>query len=276
MGSVGLAITNFKNDIYRFCMHINSLFSLKDKVVLITGGAGLYGRCIFEALLEAGATVICASRNLENNQKLVDEFRSKGLNAYAKSVDQSKHNSIVKLKEEIISDFGGLDVFVNNSVYRPMRRYEDPLDSWAASMDVNATGMFDILREMIDLIKHRGGGAVVNIGSMQGMFGPDFSLYEGTQMDSPPDYHFHKGGMIALTKYLARKLGPLNIRVNCISPGGLYDNQDKVFVEKYNRKVPLGRMAGKDDIKGVVVFLASAAAGYITGENILMDGGLHS
>jgi NAD(P)-dependent dehydrogenase (short-subunit alcohol dehydrogenase family) len=111
---------------------------------------------------------------------------------------------------------------------------------------------------------------------MQGMFGPDFSLYEGTEMDSPPDYHFHKGGMIALTKYLARKLGPKNIRVNCVSPGGLYTGQNEKFVEKYNKKVPLGRMADNDDIKGVIVFLASQASSYITGENILMDGGLHA
>jgi NAD(P)-dependent dehydrogenase (short-subunit alcohol dehydrogenase family) len=145
-----------------------------------------------------------------------------------------------------------------------------------SSMDVNATGMFDIVREMAGLIENLGGGSIVNIGSMQGLFGPDFSLYEGTALDSPPDYHFHKGGMIALTKYLARKLGPKNIRVNCVSPGGLYAGQDEIFVEKYNNKVPLGRMAGHDDIKGVVVFLASQASGYITGENILMDGGLHA
>lgn len=256
-------------------MHINELFSLKEKTVLITGGAGLYGRCIFEALLEAKASVICASRNIEKNRELAEEYRSKGYNAYAKYVDQADHQSILKLREEIKNEFGGLDVFVNNSVYRPMKRYEDSLETWTQSMEVNATGMFDILREMIELIKCRGRGSVVNIGSMQGMFGPDFSLYEGTQMDSPPDYHFHKGGMIALTKYLARKLGSCNIRVNCISPGGLYDSQNEIFVAKYNKKVPLGRMAGKDDIKGVVVFLASEASAYITGENILMDGGLH-
>ncbi len=182
----------------------------------------------------------------------------------------------MKLKAEIQSEFGGLDAFVNNAVARPMKRYTDPLDCWKSSMDINASGMFDIVREMADLIEQKDGGSIVNIGSMQGMFGPDFSLYEGTEMDSPPDYHFHKGGMIALTKYLARKFGPKNIRVNCISPGGLYSGQDEAFVERYNKKVPLGRMAGHDDIKGVVVFLAAQASSYITGENILMDGGLHA
>ena len=252
------------------------LFSLEGKTVLVTGGAGLYGRHIFEALLKAGGTVINASRNRENGERLAGEFRADGLDAHTRYLDQADHESIIQLKEYLRSEFGGLDVFVNNSVARPMRHYEDPLESWSKSMEINATGMFDIVREMADLIADSGGGSIVNIGSMQGMFGPDFSLYEGTEMDSPPDYHFHKGGMIALTKFLARKLGPKNIRVNCISPGGLYSGQGEAFVERYNKKVPLGRMAGDNDIKGVVVFLASEASGYITGENILMDGGLHA
>ncbi len=124
-------------------------------------------------------------------------------------------------------------------------------------------------------IAESGGGSIVNIGSMQGVYGADFSLYEGTDMDSPPDYHFHKGGMVSLTKYLARKLAPQKIRVNCISPGGLFTGQPEAFVEKYSNKVPLGRMASDDDLKGVVVFFASDASAYITGENLVMDGGLH-
>jgi NAD(P)-dependent dehydrogenase (short-subunit alcohol dehydrogenase family) len=257
-------------------MHVKDLLSLKDKVILITGGEGLYGSRILEGLLEADGIVITASPFVDNAQKVADEFKSKGLNAHVKYVDQTDHESIITLKKEIQKEFGGLDVFINNAVARPMKRYVDSLECWKASMDVNASGMFDIVREMADLIYQKGGGSIVNMGSMQGMFGPDFSLYEGTEMDSPPDYHFHKGGIIALTKYLARKLGPKGIRVNCISPGGLYSGQNKIFVEKYNKKVPLGRMAGQDDIKGVVVFLASSASAYITGENILMDGGLHA
>ena len=257
-------------------IHIKKLLSLKERIILITGGEGLYGQCMLEAMLESDATVITASPFLDNAQKVVNEFRSKGFNVCAKYVDQTNHDSIVALKNDILNEYGGLDVFVNNAVSRPMKRYIDPLNCWQSSMEVNATGMFDIVREFAELLEKRGGGSIINIGSMQGMFGPDFSLYEGTEMDSPPDYHFHKGGMIALTKYLARKLGPKNIRVNCISPGGLYSGQDQKFVDKYSKKVPLGRMANRDDIKGIVVFLASQASSYITGENILMDGGLHS
>ncbi len=257
-------------------MDVKDLLSLKDKVVLITGGAGLYGKFITQGLAEAGGTVITASRSLDNAKKVIAQFKDEGLDVHAKYVDQADHESVLKIKSEIEQEFGRLDVFVNCAVARPMRRYVDPLETWAESMKINATGMFDIVREMADLIAKTGGGSIVNIGSMQGMFGPDFALYEGTEMDSPPDYHFHKGGMIALTHYLARKLAPQKIRVNCVSPGGLLVNQPEPFIEKYNKKVPLGRLACGDDIKGVVVFLASQAAAYITGENILMDGGLHA
>jgi len=258
-------------------MHVKKLLSLKDKIVLVTGGAGRYGKCIVEALAEADGTVITASRNLEAGQKVADDFQAQGLDVHAMRVDQADHESVLALKEQIKSKFGSLDVFVNNSVARPMRKFYDPIEAWAESMRVNATGMFDIVREMADLIAQGGGGSIVNIGSMQGVFGADYNLYEGTDMDSAPDYHFHKGGMIALTHVLARKLGPRNIRANCISPGGLYeDSMPKIFVERYTKKVPLGRLAGHDDIKGLVVFFASQASQYVTGTNILLDGGLHA
>jgi NAD(P)-dependent dehydrogenase (short-subunit alcohol dehydrogenase family) len=144
-------------------------------------------------------------------------------------------------------------------------------------MRVNGVGMMDITREMADLIARRGGGTIVNIASMMGMFGPDLSNYEGTNMGNPsPDYFFHRAGMINLTRYLAHVLADRKIRVNCISPGGLgQPDHNPRFVQNYNKKVMIGRLAVHDDIKGVVVFLASQASSYVTGENILMDGGMH-
>ena len=257
-------------------MHVKELLNLKGKVVLVTGGAGMYGQCIVEGLAEADGTVITASRNLEAGQKVAKELTAKGLDVHALRVDQADHDSVSALVADIEKQFGGLDVFVNNAVARPMKRYLDPLDRFAQSMDINATGMMDIIRETAAMLEKRGGGVIVNVGSMFGMFGPDFSNYEGTDMDAPPDYFFHKGGMIALTKYLARKLGPKNIRTNCVSPGGLLSGQDDTFVERYSSKVPLGRMADHDDIKGLIVFLASAGSSYLNGENILMDGGYHA
>ena len=259
-------------------MNVKELLSLKEKVILVTGGVGLYGRCIVEGLAEADGTVITASRNLENGKKVAQEFRQRGLDVHAMRVDQADHKSVMALKEKIQKEFGRLNVFVNNAVSRPMKGYNAPLEQFAESMRVNAIGMFDILREMADLIAQSGGGSIVNISSMMGMFGPDLSNYEGTDMskDLPPDYFFHRGGMINLTRYLARVLADKNIRANCISPGGLFNHQPERFVQNYSKKVPVGRMANNDDIKGLVVLLASDASAYINGENILMDGGMHA
>ena len=257
-------------------MNVKELLGLKGKIILVTGGAGMFGKCMVEGLAEADGTVITASRDLKAGQQLAESYRKTGLDVHAMQLDQTDHKSVIKLNNEIKKQFGGLDVFVNNAMSRPMKRYVDPLERWDESMQVNATGMFDILREAADLIVQRGGGSIINIASMQGMFSPLFSLYEGTDMDSSPDYNFHNGGIISLTKYLARKLAPQKIRVNSISPGGLFANQPEPFLSRYNKAVPLGRMANNDDIKGLMVLLASNASAYLTGENILMDGGLHA
>ncbi len=258
-------------------MNVKKLLSLKGKVILVSGGAGLYGRCLVEGLAEADGTVITASRNLESGEKMAAEMRDRGLDVHVMRVDQARHESVTALKEEIRQKFGRLDVFVNNAVSRPMEGYNAPIEKFTESMRVNATGMMDIVREMADLIAGSGGGSIINISSMMGMYGPDLSNYEGTDMgDVPPDYFFHRGGLINLTRYLARVLAEKKIRVNCISPGGLFNHQPERFVENYCKKVPVGRMANNDDIKGLAVLLASDASAYINGENILMDGGMHA
>ena len=258
-------------------MNVKELLSLKNKIILVSGGAGQYGKCIVEGLAEADGTVITASRNMETGEEVAMEFRNKGLDVYAMQVDQADHESVIKLKQKIQNKFGKLDVFVNNAVSRPMHGYNAPIEQFAESMRVNATGMMDILREMADLIAQNDGGSIINISSMMGMFGPDLSNYEGTDMgDMPPDYFFHNGGLINLTRFMARMLADKNIRVNCISPGGLFNNQPQRFLENYYKKVPMGRMANNDDIKGLAVLLASEASTYINGENILMDGGMHA
>jgi len=259
-------------------MNVKELLSLKNKIILVTGGAGLYGKTIVEGLAEADGTVITASRDLEAGQKVAEEFCGKGLDVHAMQVDQADHKSVMALKHQVQQAFGRLDVFVNNAVARPMKGYNAPLKQFAESMRVNATGMMDILREMADLIAQSGGGSIINISSMMGMFGPDLSNYEGTNMgDLPPDYFFHNAGLINLTRYLTRVLADKNIRANCISPGGLFNDQPEQFLENYCKKVPSGRrMANNDDIKGLVVLLASEASAYINGENILMDGGMHA
>jgi NAD(P)-dependent dehydrogenase (short-subunit alcohol dehydrogenase family) len=258
-------------------MNVKDLLNLEGKVILVTGGAGLYGKCIVEGLAEAGGTIITASRDISAGMKLAEEFRGKGLDVHAMRVDQGNQESVLKLKKDIIIKFGRLNVFVNNAVLRPMKGYNGDIGDFAESMRINATGAMDILREMADLIGESGGGSIINISSMMGMFGPDLLNYEGTDMGvPPPDYFFHKGGIINLTRYLARILAEKDIRVNCISPGGFLHNQPQRFIMNYCKKVPVKRLANDDDIKGIVVLLASDAGAYINGENILMDGGMHA
>jgi len=258
-------------------MHIRELFSLHGKVALVTGGSGNYGKCMVEGLAEAGATVITASRDMAVGAATAAAFKEKGLDVHAFQVDQGNTASVMALKKKVQDTFGQLDIFVNNAVARPMRSYDAPLAQFSESMQVNATGMMDILREMADLMEQGNGGSIINIASMMGMFGPDLSNYEGTDMGAPPpDYFFHNAGLINLTRYMAKVLAGKQIRVNCISPGGLFNHQPERFLENYCKKVPLGRMANTDDIKGLVVLLASTAGAYINGENILMDGGLNA
>lgn len=258
-------------------MHINKLFNLKNKIALVTGGLGNYGKCIVEGLIEAECTVVIASRNNEEIEKAVFDFQMDGFDVYGKSFDQGNYETIDKLRDWLIAEFGGIDIFVNNAVSRPMKSLDDPILNFERSMQVNANGMMYLMREMIKIIENKSGGSIINICSMMGMKGPDLSNYEGTDMGHPPpDYFFHNAGLINLSRYFAKVLVGKNIRVNSISPGGLFNYQNSQFVENYCKKVPLGRMANNDDIKGLIVLLASNAGAYINGENILMDGGLNS
>ena len=254
-------------------MKILDQFKLDGKVALVTGGAGLFGRQIVEALAEAGAKTFMASRNIEKLDEQAEKFRQAGLDVTALTLDQSSEESIDTLLEKIIESAGHVDILVNNAVLRPMKDWDSPASDFARSMEVNATGIFMMTRTFGNHMAERGGGSIINVGSIQGNVGPDFSLYEGLNMLVPPDYYFHKGGMIQLTRFAASKLGKRGVRVNTISPGGFFTGQDERFVERYNASTFLGRMANEQDLKGVIIFLACDASAYITGANIPVDGG---
>jgi NAD(P)-dependent dehydrogenase (short-subunit alcohol dehydrogenase family) len=237
----------------------------------------MYGLPISEALAEAGAHVVIASRNLDACERAASVLRAAGHASSAEQYDQGNESSILGLRDRLQNQFQAIDVLVNNSVARPMRRYEDPLEAWRDSMEVNATGVFAVSRAFLDPMMKRGAGSIVNIGSVQSVAAPAFGNYEGTSMSTPPDYHFHKHGLVGLTRYLAALAGPCGVRVNAISPGG-FETPDmpETFRVKYRRRVFLGRLAQHDDIKGAIVFLASAASAYITGQNLVVDGGYTS
>jgi len=248
-------------------------FSLQDKVVVLTGGAGLYGRGLAAQLAQAGATLILASRNVEALEAVAAEERALGHIVHARFLNQDDEASILALRDSALQEFGRVDGLVNNAVSRPMKSLDAPLSDWEASMKTNATGLFAITRAFAEVMAGKGATSIVNIGSIQGMVGPDFSLYEGLNMHPIPDYFFHKSGMVNLTRYFAAHYGPRGVRVNCLSPGGFFSGQSPVFVERYSKATFLRRMAASDDLGGPVIFLLSDAARYVTGVNLPVDGG---
>lgn len=257
-------------------MDVMNLFSLKGKTALVTGGAGLYGRQLVAGLLEAGARTFVAARGLDALKAMEKESRARGQDLTALAYDQADEASILRLRDAVLEKAGRCDVLVNNAVLRPMKKgYKDSLEAFAQSMQVNATGLFAITRAFGDAMAAQGGGAIVNIGSIHGLIAPDPWLYEGTAHSGwYPDYFFHKSGMINFTRFVASYYGLKNVRCNCVAPGGYQtEKHDPTFLENYARKTMLGRMANDDDLKGVVVFLASDAAAYITGATLPVDAG---
>lgn len=249
-------------------------FHLKNKVVLLTGGAGLYGRGLAHDLAAAGADLVVASRNLAACEEVAASLRKSGFSAVAEELDQGSEVSIEALRDRLMSRFGRIDGLVNNAVARTMGGGDGSRESWEESMNINATGVFLLHRHIGRVMQQQGSGSIVNIGSIQGMIGPDLTLYEGLNMPSPsPDYFFHKGGMVNLTRYFASMLGAASVRVNCLSPGGFFNNQGEEFVRRYSARTFLGRMGNETDLGGSVVFLLSDASLYVTGVNLPVDGG---
>lgn len=255
-------------------MSILDAFSLKNKVALITGGAGLYGRQIVQALAEAGARTYIASRNLEALEKLAAEHRALGHDVRALRMDQTDEASIFAVRDAIIKESGSLHILVNNAVARPVKKgYFDDAAAIDESMRVNGTGLILVTRTLGAVMAD--GGSIINIGSMMGLVGLEPLNYRGTDMSGwAPDYFFHKGGMANLTRFMASYYGPHAIRVNCVHPGGLQQpTQPEAFVRNYSERTCLGRMANQTDLMGILVFLASDVSAYVTGTNIPVDGG---
>jgi NAD(P)-dependent dehydrogenase (short-subunit alcohol dehydrogenase family) len=243
---------------------------------VVTGGAGLFGRQIVQALVESHATVFVASRNLESLHALARDLAPCGPAVTPLDFDQGDENSVLSLRDRVVDAVGRVDVLVNNAVLRPMKQgYEDSVDTFMESMRVNAAGLFAVTRAFGDVMAAQERGSIINIGSIQGMIGPDPALYRGTSLHGwYPDYFFHKGGMINFTRFVASYYGASSVRCNCISPGGFQTpNHPAEFVHQYSGRTFLGRMANATDLMGAVVFLASDASAYVTGTNLPVDGG---
>jgi NAD(P)-dependent dehydrogenase (short-subunit alcohol dehydrogenase family) len=258
-------------------MSVLDRFSLTGRVALVTAGAGpLFGRSISTALAEAGATVITASRSRERNETFADEQRQLGHDVHGLAFDLEDLTSIDSLHDEIQSRFGRLDILVNSALARDghVGAFEDQTpETWRHAAQGDFVGLFRHCQRAVQAMKIQGRGSIINIASIYGVVSNDPGLYAGTDMRQPPTYNFLKAGMINFTRYLACYYGKAGIRANSISPGGYFNQQPAAFVERYESRVPQGRMMGHDDLQGAVVFLASDAAAYVTGVNLLVDGG---
>jgi len=259
-------------------MTILEKFSLKNRIALVTAGAGpQFGSSLSEGLAEAGATVITASRSLARNEEFAAALQEKNYDVHGAQLDISDIASIRRLHDEIIQRFGRIDVLVNSALARDGHAgggfEEQTSDHCELSATGDFTGLFEICRMFIpDMLKQKR-GSIINISSIYGVVSNDPNIYEGTDMKQSPTYNFVKAGMINFTRYLACYYGKKGVRANCISPGGYFNDQPAPFLEEYTKRVPIGRMLHNDDIKGAVVYLASDASEYITGANLIVDGG---
>ena len=258
-------------------MNHENMFRLDGNVAVITGGAGLIGKELARGLATSGAITIVAEVNEDKGKEAARELSGLGLDVVFKRMDIIKERSVSALINFLNQKYGRIDVWVNNAYPRTgdwKRAFENvSLKSWRKNIDMHLNGYFICCQKIAEYMKRQGSGSIINLGSIYGILGPDFSLYKGTKMTVAAPYSAIKGGIINFTRYLASYYGKYNIRVNCISPGGVWDSQPDKFVKRYTQKTPLGRMAEKEDIVGGVIYLASDAARYVTGHNLIIDGG---
>ena len=261
------------------------LFSLKNKTAIVTGALGLIGKEHCKALSEAGANVVVADIDETKCKEFAKELQTESLGI---ALDVTNPDSIQNLRDSVLAKFGHVDILVNNAAINDMfenpkaateqSKFENyPLELWQKSIDVNLTGVFLCSQILgVEMAKQKS-GSIINIASTYGITAPDQSLYineDGEQaFYKPPAYSATKGAVIMFTKYLASYWGNVGVRVNTLTPGGVENSQDEFFVEKYSAKTPLGRMAKPTDYKGALIFLASDASSYMTGANLVIDGG---
>lgn len=259
---------------------VAELQDLSGRIVLITGGAGHLGRAFTGALLQLGATVILADRTPEVCAVAEALAGQHGGKACGLVVDLTDESAVRELPARVLAGWNHLDVLVNNAAFvgtSGLAAYAVPfakqsVTAWRQALELNLTVPFLLTQLAAPALQARGFGSVINISSIYGVVGPDMGLYEGTQMGNPAAYGASKGGLVQLTRYLATVLAP-NTRVNCISPGGILRGQNQVFVERYRRRTPMDRMASEEDLVGAMVFLASDLSAYVTGQNLMVDGG---
>ena len=241
--------------------------NLKDKIIVVTGGSGLLGREMIKDIHGNEGTAINASIEVESDLENGNLF-----------LDITKEESIDSCINQLLDRHGKIDGWVNNA-YPRTADWGTPFEeikpsSWRTNIDTQMNSCFVICQKLCQLFTEKKWPAsIVNVASIYGIRGPDFNVYEGTKMTMPAAYSAIKGGVINFSRYLASYYGKKGIRVNCVSPGGIFNDQAPLFVDNYNKRVPLGRMGNPKEIAPAVSFLLSEDASYITGHNLVVDGG---
>ena len=269
---------------------IQDLFDLTGRVAILTGGAGMLGRQYLSILLSAGANVVVADIDREAAEHVAqDSMESVGAEAIGVQVDVSNKNDVNRMVDTVLTRYGRIDILINNAAIDPKfdvdvakeqsYAFEDyPLELWQRSLDVNLTGTFLCTQAVGRVMVRQSSGVIVNVCSTYGLVGADQRLYERDAeveqtLFKPAGYAATKAGVSQLTRYLAAYWGNRNIRVNTLTPGGVRNAQDEEFLGKYSARTPMGRMAEADELQGALLFLVSDASSYMTGANLVVDGG---
>jgi 2-deoxy-D-gluconate 3-dehydrogenase len=268
-------------------MPIQDLFQLQGRVAVVTGGAGLLGAAFARTLAEAGAQVVVADRNTAAAGEVTAALNGAGFTALALDTDITQPDSVQQMVAATLEAFGGLDILVNSAAQVPkfdphhqgehQSSFENySLEAWNQALAVDLTGMFLCCQAAVRPMLAAGQGVIVNLCSIYGLVAPDQRLYE--RPDRPPEfkpvpYSVTKAGVLGLTRYLAAYYTGQNIRTNALTPGGVYQDHDEHFLQAYAARTVLGRMAEVDDLQGALLFLASDASAYMTGANLVVDGG---
>jgi NAD(P)-dependent dehydrogenase (short-subunit alcohol dehydrogenase family) len=271
-------------------MTIQEKFDLTGRVAIVTGGVGLLGAEFCRTLAEAGAAVAVVDLNASASHGMADTLTKSGFHALALPTDITQPDSVNAMVEKALAEFGRIDILVNSAALDPkfdadaMKKgitpgaFEDyPLDQWNAALNVNLTGMFIVTQGCVrPMIAQGKKGSIINICSTYGLNGPDQRIYikDGARVAFKPVYYtVTKAGVMGFTKYLAAYYAGTEIRVNALTPGGVFNNHEEYFVKNYSARTILGRMAKKDEMNGALLFLASDASSYMTGNNLVVDGG---
>jgi NAD(P)-dependent dehydrogenase (short-subunit alcohol dehydrogenase family) len=260
---------------------VQTLMNLEGRVALITGGAGHLGLAMADALAELGAAIVLLDLDDDAVRRAVERIRAEhGVRALALGVDLTDHDAVREVPGQVVEQLGGIDILINNAALvgtSDLKGWAVPFaeqsaETWRLALEVNLTAPFVLTQACRAALSVSGHGSIVNIGSIYGMTAPDMSLYTGTTLGNPAAYAVSKGGLLQLTRWLTTVLAP-DIRVNAITVGGVWRNQDATFHDRYIARTPLRRMAAEEDLKGAVAFLASDLSTYVTGHNLVVDGG---